>query len=132
MVAATQAFRGTPVFLAYAYGSQIWGAPRPDSDLDIGYYLHDSYEREDLPLYDQMLLEDIFTQAIGLSVDLRNLGAAPLELKGRALEEGVRIYFDAESARVTLETALLARYHDYKPKLAAMHEERLRSFAGRV
>jgi len=127
--AAAAAFRDTPVFLAYAYGSRASGTPRADSDLDIGYYLSRSYERHDLPLYDQMLIEARLSGAIGLSVDLRNLADAPLELRGKALEEGVRVYCSDQKARVAIETALLSRYHDYKPTLAASHEQRLAALA---
>ena len=119
------------MFLAYAYGSRVAGAPRPDSDLDIGYYLAPSYTRQDLPMLDQMVLEDGLSSATGMQVDLRNLAGAPLEVRGRALEEGVRIYCSMERERVALETALLASYHDYKPALAAMHERRLAAFARR-
>jgi hypothetical protein len=35
--AAEDAFGTLPVLAAYASGSRVAGAPRPDSDLDIGY-----------------------------------------------------------------------------------------------
>ena len=129
--AAAEAFEDTPIFLAYAYGSRVYGTPDRDSDLDVGYYLSPSYDRRDLPMLDQMLLEDGLSNAIGVSVDLRNLAEAPLELRGRALVEGVRVYCCMERQRVALETSLLARYHDYKPTLDAMHGERLAAFATR-
>ncbi len=129
--AAARTFGSTPIFLAYAYGSRIYGTPAADSDLDIGYYLDPDGERRDLPLFDQMAMEAELGDAIGVPVDLRNLGGAPLELRGRALEEGVRLYCSGECRRVAMETLLLSRYHDYKPALAAMHEERLQAFAGR-
>jgi len=66
---------------------------------------------------------------IGLEVDLRNLGLAPLEVRGRILETGVRIYCSNEPARVANESRLLSVYHDRKTKLAAFHEERLAAFA---
>ena len=35
---ASEIFGGTPVFLAYAFGSRVHGRAHPGSDLDIGYY----------------------------------------------------------------------------------------------
>lgn len=128
--AAADVFCDTPVFLAFAYGSRAEGKHRPDSDLDIGYYLEHSYERADLPLFDQMVMEEALSRGTGMTVDLRNLGTAPLELRGRALENGERIYCSDERARVALETSLLVRYHDSKPGLEAMHKARLVAFAG--
>jgi predicted nucleotidyltransferase len=127
--AAKRVFADTPVFLAYAYGSRVHGTPRAASDLDVGYYLAASVPRRTLPLHDELALEAELTQAVGYDVDLRNLGTAPLEVRGIALELGVRLWCSDESARVALETALLARYHDYKPAFAAMHTARLAAFA---
>lgn len=128
--AAEEVFAGTSIFLAYAHGSRVHGSPRATSDLDIGYYIEKSSPRADLPLHEELALEGELTALMGCEVDLRHLGAAPLEARGRVLEQGIRIYCSNESARVALETALLARYHDYKPAFAAMHTERLATFAG--
>ena len=127
--AARTAFAGTRVFLAYAYGSRIIGRARPESDLDIGYYLTGGPEGAPLPLHDEMVLAERLSRGTGMEVDLRNLGAAPLELRGRVIEEGIRIFCSDERARVHLESGLLSRYHDYKPMFAAMHETRLAALA---
>ena len=129
--AAGDVFAPSPVFLAYAYGSRVCGTPMPDSDLDIGYYLAGFPARSELPVRDEMLLAADLSDAIGLEVDLRNLGEAPLELRGRALEEGIRIYCRDDVARVNLERDLLGRYHDYKEEFARMHQTRLAQFARR-
>ena len=71
------------------------------------------------------------SKEVGLQVDLRNLGGAPLELRGRVLEEGVRIYSGNASNRVDLECDILARYHDYKDVFREMHETRLKQTAKR-
>jgi len=54
---------------------------------------------------------------------------APLELRGRVLEDGGRIYSGDAARRVALERHTLSRYHDYKAEYAAMHERRLRATA---
>ncbi len=68
---------------------------------------------------------------MGLEIDFRNLADAPLEVKGRVLEEGIRIYSGDEARRVELERDLLGRYHDYKETFERMHEMRLRAQAAR-
>ena len=129
---AGEAFHNTVVFLAYAYGSRISGRARPDSDLDMGYYLHPSCGVQSLPIEEEMLLAARLSRRLGVEVDLRSLDTAPLELRGRVLEDGARIYCSDDVARVSLETAVLAQYHDYKPMFEAMHSSRLLSMAGAV
>ena len=129
--AAERLFRTRPVLAAYAFGSRVSGAPRPDSDLDVGYYLDEDRRRDPLPIAEEMRLATELSDALGLNVDLRNLGGASLELRGRVLEEGVRIYSGEPSARVALERDLLARYHDYKDIFQQMHAVRLRAIAER-
>jgi predicted nucleotidyltransferase len=128
---ANDLFPSANVLAAYAYGSRVSGRPRPTSDLDVGYYL-DGYRRNEmLPIRDEMLMADRLSDALGVSVDLRNLADAPLELRGRVLEEGVRIYSGNAAARVALERELLGHYHDYKDIFRQMHELRLRAIAER-
>jgi predicted nucleotidyltransferase len=129
--AAERLFRTGPVLAAYAYGSRISGRPRPTSDLDIGYYLQGYRLGQVLPLREELRLASALSDDVGLEVDLRNLADAPLEVRGRVLEEGVRIYSGDDVARVELERDLLARYHDYKEAFQRMHETRLRALAAR-
>jgi predicted nucleotidyltransferase len=129
--AADELFGNGPVLAAYAFGSRVSGAPRPDSDLDIGYYLMGDGRANALPIREEMRLAGRLSTAIGLTVDLRSLDGTPLDLRGRVLEEGVRIYSGNPAARVALERDLLARYHDYKHVFEQMHVLRLRSIAER-
>ena len=118
--AAADVFAGTPVFLAYAYGSRCTGGARPDSDLDVGYYVGASSPSQALPIKEEMVLASRLSTRVGLDVDLRHLGDAPLELPGRALED---------VARVNLERDLLSAYHDYKFEIMRFHDLRLARFA---
>jgi predicted nucleotidyltransferase len=129
--AASRLFHGGPVLAAYAYGSRIWGRPLPTSDLDVGYYLTGYRTGQSLSLRDELLLASALSDEVGLEVDLRNLADAPLDVRGRVLEEGVRIYSGDDVARVGLERDLLGRYHDYKDAYLRMHEVRLRALAAR-
>jgi len=124
--ACADVFCGTPVFLAYAYGSRIEGGETPASDLDIGYYLT---TLGSLPLADEMILADRLSQRLGMDVDLRNLGPAPLEWRARVLERGRRLHCTDETARVALERELMVRWFDEKPRIERLHATRLASFA---
>ena len=127
--AAARVLGPTGILAAYAHGSRIGGRPNQRSDLDVGYYLRRGAAA--LSLRDELRLETALTDAVGVTVDLRDVGDAPLDLRGRILEDGVRIYSGDDVARVALERELLARYHDYKGELRAMHETRLRVVAAR-
>lgn len=129
--AAARAFAGLPVAAAYAYGSRVSGRPRPDSDLDVGYRLTSRAGGAALPLASELQVAAVMSEAIGLEVDLRSLDEAPLELRGRVLEEGRRIHDGDPVERVAFERNTLARYHDYKSEFAAMHELRFKSVARR-
>lgn len=121
-----EVFRGTSVFLSYAYGSRIEGNATADSDLDIGYYLATPGA---LPVAEEMMLADRLSRRLGVEVDLRDLGQAPLEWRARVLERGCRLHCTDESARVTLERELMVRWFDERPRLQCFHETRLASFA---
>jgi predicted nucleotidyltransferase len=129
--AAERAFRGGPVLVAYAFGSRVSGRALPGSDLDVGYYLRGHRDGASLPLGEEMRLADALSTAAGCEVDLRNLAEAPLELRGRVLEDGVRLFSGDDVERVNLERDLLGRYHDYKEEYLRMHEIRLRHVAAR-
>lgn len=121
-------FPGTPIFLAYAYGSRVQGTARSDSDLDIGYYLNASRETL-LSMTEEMMLADRLSRQLGMEVDLRNLGGAPLEWRARVLQEGRRLYCTDESGRVAIERDLMTRWFDERPRLERIHAERLMRFA---
>jgi len=129
--AAQRAFAGGPILVAYAFGSRVSGRPMPESDLDVGYYLCGHRRGETLPLGEEMRLADELSAAVGQEVDLRNLADAPLELKGRILEEGARIFSAKDPERVALERELLGRYHDYKEEFLRMHAIRLQRVAAK-
>ena len=130
-VAAQRLFATRGVLAAYAYGSRVAGRPRPGSDLDVGYYLIGFRSGQRLPLREELSLAAEVSDAVGAEVDLRDLADAPLELRGRVLEEGIRIYSGDDVVRVALERDLLGRYHDYKEVFRDLHELRLRQLATR-
>ena len=128
--ATSEVFVGTEIFLAYVYGSRVAETARSESDLDVGYYLEGYKTGRHMPIDQELILEAKLSEIIDIAVDLRNLGSAPLEVRGRVLEDGIRIFDRDEVERVNLERNLLASYHDYKPHYERMHLERLRNLAG--
>jgi predicted nucleotidyltransferase len=129
--AAASVFARVPVLVAYAYGSRVHGRPRPGSDLDVGYFHCGHRNGVTLSMREEARLASALSDAVGMDVDLRDLGAAPLELRGRVLEDGIRVYSADEAERVALERYILAHYHDYKDTFRRMHELRLRRLAER-
>jgi predicted nucleotidyltransferase len=129
--AAERVFSDGRILVAYAFGSRVSGRPAAGSDLDVGYYLYGHRTGEALPLGEEMRLADELSALVGCDVDLRNLAEAPLDFRGRILEEGVRIFSGNDAQRVALERELLGRYHDYKEEFLRMHEMRLRRVAAR-
>ncbi len=128
-VAAEAVFAPTSVVVAYAFGSRVSGRPLSASDLDIGYYAAKDSELVQLSIKEEMTLQGQLSERMGMDVDLRNLNDAPLDLRGRVLEEGVRLYSGDEKMRVRIESELLSHYHDYKHAYAEMHRMRLAGFA---
>jgi predicted nucleotidyltransferase len=129
LAAVRAVFDPTDVFLAYAYGSRVSGDARPQSDLDVGYYLNDFRRHPPLSIAEELALAGRLSDRLGVEADLRNLGQAPLEWRGLVLEDGVRIYCRDEVQRVNLERDLLARYLDRKDSFRQMHALRLRAFS---
>ena len=129
--AAQRSFARTSVFLAYAFGSRVWGAPRNNSDLDVGYYLFPQAQTDCLILQEDLLVAGELSDAIGIEVDLRCLARAPLQLRGHVLESGRRIYCADDVARVNAERDLLGQYHDYKAEFEQWRRLRFASMARR-
>ena len=119
------------VLAAYAYGSRVSGTPRADSDLDVGYFLRGYRDGARLSLRDELALADRMTDRLGVDVDLRDLAGAPLEVRGRILEEGVRIYSGDFQERVELEADTYSRFHDYKAEFEELARIRLQRIAAR-
>jgi predicted nucleotidyltransferase len=119
------------VLAAYAYGSRVSGTPRAGSDLDVGYFLRGYRDGARLSLRDELALADRMTDRLGVDVDLRDLAGAPLEVRGRILEEGVRIYSGDFQERVELEADTYSRFHDYKAEFEELARIRLQRIAAR-
>jgi predicted nucleotidyltransferase len=110
---------GTPVRLAYLYGSAAEGKTTPLSDVDIALVL-DARQAEGMTGYDRLILEtDI---ELGLerccklhNADVRVINDAPLMLQGRVVQRGELLYSSDEELRIGYETLTLKMYLDFLP-----------------
>lgn len=102
--AAPTAFATLPVDVAYLYGSQVAGQPRPDSDIDVGVLLDRTVpaaEREDVA----SRCADALASTTSLPrIEVTVLNDAPLRFLGRVLRHRVVLYSRDEPLRVRYES----------------------------
>ena len=104
-----------PVDVAYVYGSVARGTVTPFSDVDVALVL-----TEELPPYERMMLEFEVEAAIedasGLAgLDVRAINEAPLMVRGKVVQEGIRLYERDRAQRVAFEVQTRKRYFDFAP-----------------
>jgi len=104
-----------PVDVAYVFGSVARGTITPFSDVDVALTLCESlppFERLNLELEIEAAIED----ASGLTgLDVRIINEAPLLVRGRIVQEGVRLYERDHAQRVAFEVYTRKRYFDFEP-----------------
>ncbi len=114
---------GTPVLLAYLYGSVANENALPNSDTDIALLMGQSNivmtakERWDLEFMVAYALE---TKGI-FNPDVRIMDDAPLVIRGE-VARGVLLYSNDEEVRVTFETQTWKSFIDYEAKARLMRE----------
>jgi predicted nucleotidyltransferase len=108
-------FRNAGVVVAYLFGSRARGGARESSDADVAVLLEGRRG-----LLEQEALADQLGRAMGVpDVDLIVLDEAPLEMRGRVVQEG-RVLFSADEARrVAFEVLTRSQYFDFLPTLEA-------------
>jgi hypothetical protein len=117
---------GTPVVLAYLYGSNALGQARPDSDVDIALVLGQPQDSPTMPPKARLNLE--FAVEVALEQhdiprpDVRVIDVLPLTFRGQVAIQGVRLYWRDEVARVEFETRTWKEYLDFEPVRRMMHE----------
>ena len=110
---------GSPVRLAYLYGSAAEGKTTPLSDVDIALLLDPDQSRSIDP-YDCLMLEMDIALALEscckiLNADVRVINDAPLMFQGRMVQQGHLLYANDEALRIGYETLTLKQYLDYLP-----------------
>lgn len=116
------ALAGHDVVAAYAYGSLVRRKMTPFSDIDVALVLGespDSYER----LMVELSVQEALEQATGLSpVDVRVINEAPLDARGRIIQDGTLLYERDRRSRVAFEVELRKRYFDFAPVAHRLRE----------
>lgn len=107
--------------LAYLFGSMARGEAGPLSDYDFAVLAHDGGPQE---YY--RLLHELSILMGGAKVDVVMLKEAPVELRYRAIKEGILLYQKDRYTRVEFEGDTLSRYFDFLPVLRAQREEILK------
>ena len=127
--------RAVPLKEAYLFGSWAQGRALPTSDVDIALVLTESlppYERLQL----ELTIEGEVEEASGISpVDVRVINDAPLLVKGRILQEGIRVYEGDRQKRIAFEVLTLQQYHDFQPFIRPLQRaflERRRQIYGQL
>lgn len=121
-VALPAVLAGYEVIAAYAYGSVVRETMTQFSDVDVAVVLKDlpaSYDR----LMLELSLQGAIEEAIGFSpVDVRAINEAPLEVRGRIIQQGVLLYERDRRSRVAFEVQLRKRYFDFAPVAHTLRE----------
>ena len=104
-----------PVDVAYVYGSVARGTVTPFSDVDLALVVS-----KELPPYERMMLEFEIEAAIEdasgtKGLDVRAINAAPLMVRGKVVQEGIRLYERDRARRVAFEVQTTKRYFDFAP-----------------
>jgi predicted nucleotidyltransferase len=119
-----------PVNVAYVFGSVARRTVMPFSDVDVALVLSVA-----LPPYECLTLELRIGAAIedasGLTgLDVRAINDAPLMVRGKVVQEGIRVYERDHAQRVAFEVRTRKRYFDFAPvarRLQAAFLDKIRS-----
>lgn len=112
---------------AYVFGSRATGTHRGTSDLDVAVLVDRA-----LGLLERERLVARLADALGVpDVDLVILDEAPLELRGRVVQEGRLIFRDDDARRVDFEVRTRSEYFDFLPVLEAHTRRYIRQVAER-
>lgn len=123
LLSARQVFAPYPVDIAYFHGSAALGQSTPLSDIDLAVVV-----KAEVPANRYLDIELDLALALEKSthlknIDLRIINQAPLEVKGKILENGRLLFSRDEAKRVDFETSTRNRYFDFLPIANYMHHQ---------
>jgi len=98
----------------YAFGSQVAGTARTDSDLDLAVLLHRGRR---LSVEQKMDLTERLGAAVGRDVDLIILNEARLPLQFEIIRSGHVLFESSFEDRVSAEETIVRDYLDFEPFL---------------
>jgi predicted nucleotidyltransferase len=127
--AARRELEGSPVLVAYLFGSVATGRSRPGSDVDVAVVLEPSVPPERFLELSLELARALATASGMGGIEVVVLNGAPLPLAGRALSERVVLFSRDEPFRVRFEGKVLKEYLDFQIHAAPLDRDLLRATA---
>ncbi len=116
---------GTPVIVAYLYGSMATGLETPLSDVDVAVLTDRPLEDRARLSLEMSLADKLASLISGREADVRAAEILPLILQGRIITEGILVYCRDDVARVRFETSVRGRYFDFLPCYRLYQQENL-------
>lgn len=113
------------VVIAYLFGSRARSEAGRGSDVDVAVLCD-----RDLDLRERARLANALAELLGAPrADLVVLDEAPLELRGRVVQEGGLLHSTDEPRRVAFETRTRSEWFDFEPTLRELTNAYLRRIA---
>lgn len=113
-------FAGTPVILAYLFGSHAEGRMHQGSDIDVAVLLEEGLSRREQGRWQMKLIGRLMDVLCTDEADLLILNNAPSFLRHRVIRPRRRLYIRDEKVRVDFEVQTMREWFDWRP-----HRERM-------
>ena len=122
-------FDGTPVLVAYLFGSHAVGRVGPNSDCDIAVLIERSLTRQERGRWRLELIGRLIDFYRSDAIDLVVLNDAPPLLRFEVIRVRHVLYNRDDEARVVFEVRTMQEWFDWAPRYRRMQQARLRHFA---
>jgi hypothetical protein len=122
-------FEGTPVVVAYLFGSHAVGRGGPASDRDIAVLLEPGLTRQERGRWRIELIGRLIDFYRSDSIDLVVLNDAPPLLRFEVIRVRHVLYNRDDEARVAFEVRAMQEWFDWAPRYRRMQRARLARFA---
>ena len=122
-------FDGTPVLVAYLFGSHAVGRASPASDRDIAVLLEPGLTRQERGRWRLVLIGRLIDFYRSDAIDLVVLNDAPPLLRFEVIRVRHVLYNRDDEARVAFEVRTMREWFDWAPRYRRMQQARLRQFA---
>jgi predicted nucleotidyltransferase len=124
-----QVFDGTPVLVAYLFGSHAVGRAGSNSDYDLAVLLDTSLTQRERGRWRLELIGRLIDYYRRDAIDLVVLNDAPPVLKFEVIRVRHVLYNRDDEARVAFEVRTMQEWFDWAPRYRRMQQARLARFA---
>jgi uncharacterized protein len=122
-------FDGTPVLVAYLFGSHAVGRVGPNSDRDIAVLLERGLTQQERGRWRLEMIGRLIDFYRSDAIDLVILNDAPPLLRFEVIRVRHVLYNRDDEARVAFEVRAMQEWFDWAPRYRRMQQARLRHFA---